>query len=105
MNTNERKKTIDPSSLVSLEGDVLTLKAESAHPPGYRMEINLQLKNNTNPVRVSGKVISILKATSPDPSSTIAIRVHSLTRTDREMIVEHMAGSRNRTPSTSTATD
>lgn len=88
MRSSVKKRIKEPETpaFIDFKGELLIVSAEAPLPPGSRVAFSLPI-NDGNPVPVQGKVMSAVPMTDDPVKYRITLRIHSLTREDRERLI------------------
>lgn len=81
--TKTQTKDLLNTLLLDMKGDVITVSASNALPPGTRVSFTPTVENEQSPISLNGKVVSLKQQ---ENSYQLVIRLHSLSRPDRECL-------------------
>ena len=83
MNSNSSQSTVKVERVLSAKGDVMTVLASVALPPGSRVSLVLDSLLPT-PLHLQGKITRIDR--HDDTLFSMVVRVHSVTRDQRQIL-------------------
>ncbi|MDD5307794.1 MAG: PilZ domain-containing protein [Deltaproteobacteria bacterium] len=84
-------KTLPSARPVSLEGEVLTVEAGLALPPGTRVALELADPAGGATLSVAGKIVGL--ARSVDGTLRIRVRLHNVGKADKESLARLVGAS------------